>query len=56
MLSGDRGAGKCGHGILAEEERQKPWLTKNSAQQNALWQIVMKKRFLNTLPYYTRFR
>ncbi len=56
MLSDDRGAGQCGRGILAEEERQKPWLTKNCAPQNALRQIVMKKRFLNTLPYYTRFR
>ena len=54
--SDGKGGGKCGHGVLTEEGRQKPWLTKNSSPQSALQQIVLIKRFLNTFPYYARFR
>ena len=56
ILGEGRGEGKCGHGILSEEERTKLWLSKSSPAQNALRQIVLKKRFLNEIPYYTNFR
>ena len=56
VIGDGKGQGKCGHADLSEEERMKPWLSKNSAPQNALRQVILKKRFLNTIPYYTRFR
>lgn len=56
VIGDGKGEGRCGHGELNEEERKKPWLSKNSSSQNALRQVIMKKRFLNTVPYYTHFR
>jgi hypothetical protein len=56
VLGDGKGKGKCGHGDLTEAERQKPWLSKNSKAHDALRQIVMKKRFMNTIPYYVNFR
>jgi hypothetical protein len=50
------GDGKCGHDALSEEERTKPWLTKDSSPHKALRKIVLQKRLLNGLPYYTNFR
>ena len=49
VLGEDSGQGQCGHGILTEEERAKPWLEKNSLAQKVLREIVLKKRFLNEL-------
>lgn len=49
------GNGKCAHGDL-EEDREKPWLAKNSPAHDALCKVIMKKRFLNTVPYYVNFR
>ena len=37
-------------------EREKPWLSKNSKAHDKLQEIVLKKRFLNTIPYYIHFR
>lgn len=48
--------GKCDHDPLNEEERKKPWLEKGSPAHKALTKIVLDKRFLNTLGYYTHFR
>ena len=56
VLGDGKGQGRCGHVVLTEEERQKPWLLKNSSAHTALRQIILKKRFLNTIPYYTHFR
>ena len=50
------GDGKCGHDVLSEEERTKPWLEKDSSPHKALQKIVLHKRLLNELPYYTNFR
>ncbi|CAB3991833.1 Hypothetical predicted protein [Paramuricea clavata] len=51
-----KSAGKCGHDPLRDEEREKPWLEKNSKAHKALQKIVLSKRFLNTFPYFTNFR
>ncbi|CAB4019001.1 Hypothetical predicted protein, partial [Paramuricea clavata] len=48
--------GKCGHDTLNEEDRNKPWLKKESPPHKALTKIVLDTRFLNTLGYYTNFR
>jgi hypothetical protein len=55
-LDNGKSTGKCGHGELNEEERQKPWLKKNSKPHSALQKVVLSKRFLNTFHYYTNFR
>ena len=49
-------AGKCAHDPLCGEERNKPWLKKESSAHKALTKIVLDTRFLNTLAYYTHFR
>jgi hypothetical protein len=54
-LDEGKAQGKCAHAPLTEE-RDKPWLKKNASAHNALTKIMMDKRFLNTLPYYTNFR
>ena len=55
ILGEGLGEGKCGHGIQSEEEGTNPWLAKSSPAQNALRQIVLKKRFFNEIQYYTHF-
>ena len=54
--SDGKSEGRCGHDALDDKEKQKPWLAKNSAPQASLRQIMLNKRFLNTIPYCTRFR
>ena len=56
VLADGKSSGQCSHGPLSEEEREKPWLTKNSAAHKALQKVVLSKRLLNTFPYYTNFR
>jgi hypothetical protein len=48
--------GQCAHEELDGKEREKPWLVKNSPNHEALCKVILKKQFLNTLPYYTNFR
>ena len=48
--------GECPHEPLGDDERNKPWLKKESPADKALTKIVMDKRFLNTIPYYVNFR
>ena len=55
-LYGGETGGRCAHEQLDEEERKKPWLKKNSPAHDALRKIIMDKRLLNTLKYYTNFR
>ena len=55
-LDDGKSSGKCSHECLSEEEREKPWLKKNSKAHNALQKVVLSKRFLNTFHYYTNFR
>ena len=43
VMGDGKSEGKCGHGILNEQERQKPWLVKNSMPQAALRHIVLNK-------------
>jgi hypothetical protein len=52
---GNNGA-KCDHDQLSDDDRNKPWLKKGSPAHKALTKIVLDKRFLNTLRYYTHFR
>lgn len=47
---------KCEHEPLQEEERNKPWLSKDLSSHKALRKIVLDKRFLNKLDYYKNFR
>ena len=56
VLGQGKSNGKCSHEPLTEEERKKPWLKKTSAAHKALRKIALDKRFLGTIPYYTRFR
>lgn len=56
ILEEGNNGGKCSHGLLNEEERNKPLLKKESPAHKALTKIVLDKRFLNTIPYYTNFR
>ena len=56
VLADGKGDGQCGHSVPSEAERQKPWLTKDSPARDALREIVLNKRFLNTIPYYVNFR
>ena len=57
VLNYGKSSGKCGHGPLTDDDdRQKPWLLKNSKAHKALQKIVLSKRLLNTFRYYTRFR
>lgn len=56
VLGDGKGEGQCGHDELGTEERQKPWLSKNTKAHDALREIILKKRFLNTIPYYVHFR
>ena len=48
--------GECDHAPLNEDERNKPWLKKDSLPHKAPTKIVLDKRFLNTIPYYVNFR
>jgi hypothetical protein len=48
--------GMCHHDPLTDAERNKPWLKKGSPAHTAMSKIVLDKRFLNTIPYYTNFR
>jgi peptidyl-tRNA hydrolase len=54
--------GQCAHEELDGKEREKPSqkinlnLVKNSPNHEALRKVILKKQFLNTLPYYTNFR
>lgn len=56
VVGDGKGQGRCGHDDLAGVEREKPWLSKNSKAHDKLREIFLKKRFLNTIPYYTHFR
>ena len=56
VLAEGRPGGKCGHEPLTGEERDKPWLKKNSQAHSAFRKIVLDKRRLNTFRYYTHFR
>ena len=50
-LDGRRG--KCDHEPI--EESQTPWMTPGSPPHEKLWEIVMDKRFLKSMPYYEDF-
>lgn len=56
ILSVDGSVGKCDHGDLAQCDQNKAWLQKGSSAHNALRAIMVKKQFLNTLPYYKDFK
>ena len=56
VLAEGKADGKCHHEPLNSEERDKPWLKKNSQAHTALRKILLDKRRLNTLRYYTNFR
>ena len=55
-LLAESGEGKCAHEPLSEEDRNKPWLKKNTPAHDALREIVMDKNLLRTLSYYVNFR
>ena len=59
--------GECEHEPINYEDREAkqhaggkeappPWLEADSAAHNALTRIVMDKRFLNKIHYYTNYR
>lgn len=56
MLEEGSNGGRCAHEPLDEAGRNKPWLKKESPAHKALAKIVLDKRFLNTIPYFTNFR
>lgn len=56
VLSDGKSDGKCDHGVLEDNERNKPWLVKDSKPHKALRNIILNKRFLNEVHYYTSFR
>ena len=52
VLEEGNNGGECDHAPLNEDERNKPWLKKDSPPHKALTKIILDKRFLNTIPYY----
>jgi hypothetical protein len=56
LISEGSGEGKCAHEALSEEERNKPWLKKNSSVHKSLREVVLDKNLMRTLPYYVNFR
>ena len=50
------GSAKCAHDSIDSEERDKDWLEKGSQAHICLRQIVLDKRFLNTINYFVNFR
>ena len=55
-LLAESGEGKCAHEPLSADDRNKPWLEKNTPAHNALREVVMDKNLLRTLWYYVNFR
>jgi hypothetical protein len=47
--------GQCSHGPL-DDVGERQWINKDLAAMQALRDIVLDKKFLKTLPFYTRFR
>ncbi|CAB4019259.1 Hypothetical predicted protein [Paramuricea clavata] len=47
--------GQCSHGPL-DDVSEREWINKDSAPMQALRNIVLNKKFLKSLPFYTRFR
>ena len=43
---------ECDHGPL-EEDRDKPWLSPSGPEMAGLRKIILDRRFLNTMHYYT---
>lgn len=56
VIDDGKGEGNCDHSVLTEEERSKPWLTKDSSAHEALRKIILQKLLPNELHYYTNFR
>ena len=46
-LLAESGEGKCAHEPLSADERNKPWLKKNTPVHNALREVVMDKNLLS---------
>ncbi|XP_068670597.1 uncharacterized protein [Montipora foliosa] len=55
-LLAESGEEKCAHEPLSADDRNKPWLKKNTPAHNALREVVMDKNILRTLSYYVNFR
>ncbi|XP_068677004.1 uncharacterized protein [Montipora foliosa] len=55
-LLAESGGGKCAHEPLSADDRNKPWLKKNTPAHNSLREVVMDKNILRTLSYYVNFR
>ncbi|XP_072170258.1 uncharacterized protein [Diadema setosum] len=54
LFTVDGRAGECDHEPL--EDATTPWLSPGSPPHQKLKEIIMDKRFLKSLPYYTDFR
>ena len=52
----ESGEGKCSHEPLSADNRNKPWLKKNTPAHNALREVVMDKNLLRTLSYDVNLR
>lgn len=48
--------GQCNHGQLIEAEHDAPLLQKDSKAHEAIRNVVLDPRFLNTLDHYVMFR
>ena len=55
LLSETSGEGKCSHEPLSEEDRNKPWMKKNSSAHKSLRGVVLDKNLMRTLRYYVNF-
>ena len=55
-LLAESGEGKCAHEPLSADDRNKPWLKKNTPAHKTLREVVMDKNILRTLSYYVNFR
>ena len=56
LLAEGKGQANCGHGPLNEEERNKPWLQRNTSPHKVLHEVALNKNFLRSLHYYVNFR